>query len=56
MNEIFQIEQISPDFANNILQTKNKNNRGLKPANLDKLIKAINNNEWTITNQDISLR
>ena len=54
MNETFQIEQISPDFANEVLQTKNKNNRGLKKGNLDKLVKAINNNEWTITNQGIA--
>jgi len=54
MKETFQVEQISPNFAIDVLLKKNKNNRGIKTANLNKLIKAINNDEWTITNQGIA--
>ncbi len=54
LNPTFQVEQITPDFAERILETKNTNNRGMKPANLKRLITAIDNGEWTITNQGLA--
>jgi len=50
----FQVEHITPDFAESVLETKNSNNRGLKPANLKRLITAIDNDEWILTNQGIA--
>tara|TARA_R100001443_G_scaffold107715_1_gene117716 strand:+ start:5059 stop:5922 length:864 start_codon:yes stop_codon:yes gene_type:complete len=50
----FQVEQITPDFAERVLETKNTKNRSFKPANLKRLISSIDNGEWTITNQGIA--
>tara|TARA_R100000697_G_scaffold80046_1_gene92169 strand:+ start:168 stop:1031 length:864 start_codon:yes stop_codon:yes gene_type:complete len=50
----FQVEEITPDFAEKILENKNRKNRGIKPANLKRLITAIDNGEWTITNQGLA--
>ena len=53
MEQTFTVEQITPDFAIDVLSTKNKNNRGIKPASLKRLITAIDNDEWVVTNQGI---
>ena len=50
----FQVEEITPDFAEEVLENKNRKNRGIKPANLKRLITAIDNGEWTITNQGLA--
>ena len=54
MKPTFEIEQITPDFALDVLTSKNKKNRLLKPANLKRLITAIENDEWIVTNQGIA--
>jgi len=54
MEQTFTVEQITPDFAIDVLSTKNKNNRGIKPASLKRLITAIDNDEWIVTNQGIA--
>ena len=50
----FQVEEITPDFAEQVLENKNKKNRAIKPANLKRLITAIDNGEWIITNQGLA--
>ena len=50
----FCVEQITPDFAERVLETKNRKNRTVKPANLKRLISSIDNGEWTLTNQGIA--
>lgn len=54
MQPTTQIEQITPDFANYVLTTKNKNNRSFKAANLKRLITTIENDEWMVTHQGIA--
>jgi hypothetical protein len=54
INPTFGIEQITPDFAEYVLETKNSKNRSMKPANLRRLVTAIDNGEWIITNQGIA--
>tara|TARA_R100000734_G_scaffold18786_2_gene16544 strand:- start:26 stop:859 length:834 start_codon:yes stop_codon:yes gene_type:complete len=49
-----QIENITPDFAIDVLTTKNINNRSIKPANLNRLITAIDNGQWVVTHQGIA--
>ena len=50
----FGIEQITPDFAERVLEEKNTKNRKVKPANLKRLITSIDNGEWILTNQGIA--
>ena len=50
----FGIEQITPDFAERVLETKNSKNRSMRPANLKRLVNAIDNGEWILTNQGIA--
>ena len=45
INPTFGIEQITPDFAEYVLETKNSKNRSMKPANLRRLVTAIDNGE-----------
>ena len=54
INPTFGIEQITPDFAEYVLETKNTKNRSMKPANLKRLVTAIDNGEWIITNQGLA--
>jgi hypothetical protein len=54
INPTFNIEQITPDFAEYVLETKNSKNRSMRPANLRRLVTAIDNGEWIITNQGLA--
>lgn len=50
----FNVEAISPEYAQQILNSKNNNNRPIKRTNLNRLVKAIDNDEWQVTNQGIA--
>ena len=46
----FKVMQMTPEKAKNILISKNRNNRNLKANNLKRLVTAIENGEWKVTN------
>ena len=50
----FKVMQMTPEKAKNILISKNRNNRNLKANNLKKLVTAIENGEWKITNNGLA--
>tara|TARA_R100000700_G_scaffold24437_1_gene31353 strand:+ start:373 stop:1230 length:858 start_codon:yes stop_codon:yes gene_type:complete len=50
----FSIEEISPDYARQILNNKNNSNRTIRKPNVARLVTAIENGEWQITNQGIA--
>ena len=50
----FNVEEITPEYAQEILDQKNNNNRTIKQTNLNRLVKAIDNDEWQVTNQGIA--
>ncbi len=50
----FNVEDITPEYAQKILEYKNSNNRIVRKANLNKLVQSINSDEWQITNQGIA--
>ena len=50
----FNVEDITPEYAEEILKEKNNANRSIKQASLHRLVKAIDNDEWQITNQGIA--
>lgn len=46
--------QISPEYAKEVLLTRNKGNRPVKNAAVAKLLQAIQNGEWRLTHQGIA--
>ena len=50
----FKVMQMTPEKAKNILISKYRNNRNLKANNLKKLVTAIENGEWKITNNGLA--
>ena len=50
----FEVMDITPDMAKKILTFRNRNNRGIKYTNLARLVQAIENGEWKVTNQGIA--
>ena len=46
--------QMTPEKAKNILISKNRNNRNLKANNLKRLVRAIENGEWKVTNNGLA--
>ena len=53
-NPTFNVEDITPEYAQKILEYKNSNNRTFRKTNLNKLVQTINSNEWKVTNQGIA--
>ena len=50
----FQVMNMTPEKAKQILMTKNPNNRHLRASNLKRLTTAIENGDWRVTNQGIA--
>ena len=50
----FKVMQMTPEKAKNILISKNRNNRNLKANNLKRLVTAIENGEWKVTNNGLA--
>lgn len=50
----FDIEHISPELAEGILETCNHNNRTLRPNNVNAIAQAIQSGEWVVTHQGIA--